>query len=161
MWTEFVLTVVYLINRIPSVVLSRKSRYEVIYKIEPSLSYFKSFGCLCFATMLNNNDKFAARSDKCVFIVVIKSNEPYDDKRDSRLGDSDGINKSPDCADVSTDTSPNVTSHIEEVVTESPSRHSNSNPDGLGSSGASPKGDDATLYDDEYDYEGEDFVDFN
>ncbi|GKC16298.1 putative RNA-directed DNA polymerase [Tanacetum coccineum] len=100
-------------------------------------------------------------SDHKTNYLVIKSNEPYDDKRNSRLGDSDGINKSPDFADVSTDTSPTVTSHIEEVVTESPSRHSNSNPDGLRSSGASPKGDDATLYDDEYDYEGEDFVDFN
>ncbi|GJU64466.1 hypothetical protein Tco_1246301 [Tanacetum coccineum] len=35
-----------------------------------------------------------------------ESDEPDDDKRDSRLGNSDGIKKSLDCADVSTDTLP-------------------------------------------------------
>ncbi|GKC41420.1 hypothetical protein Tco_1059142, partial [Tanacetum coccineum] len=44
MWPESVLTVVYLINKIPSAVLSGKSPYEMIYKIEPSLSHFKTFG---------------------------------------------------------------------------------------------------------------------
>ncbi|GJZ14241.1 ribonuclease H-like domain-containing protein [Tanacetum coccineum] len=53
--------------------------------------------------------------------------------------DSDGILKTPDYVDVSTDTSPTATS----------------------SSGASTKGVDAKLYDDEYEYEGEDFVEFN
>ncbi|GKD68802.1 ribonuclease H-like domain-containing protein [Tanacetum coccineum] len=80
---------------------------------------------------------------------------------DSSLGDSDGITKSLNCADVSTDTLPTVTSQHEEVVTKSPIRPSNSIPDDLGNSGASPKGDDATLYDDEYKSKCEDFVDFN
>ncbi|GJY15024.1 hypothetical protein Tco_0385446 [Tanacetum coccineum] len=116
MWTESALTAVYLINRIPSAVLSGKNPYEMIYKIEPSLSLFKSFGCLCFSTVLNNNDKFAARSDKCFNFfdqAVNKSNEPYDDKRDNRIGDSDGISMSHDYADVSTDTLPTVTSQSE------------------------------------------------
>ncbi|GKG02949.1 hypothetical protein Tco_0310585, partial [Tanacetum coccineum] len=89
--------------------------------------------------------------------AVNKSDELYDDKRDSRLGDNDGINKSPNCADVSTNTLPTGTSQSE----ESPIRHSNRSPYDLGNSGASPKGDDATLYDHEYEFEGEDFVDFN
>ncbi|GKD59304.1 hypothetical protein Tco_1296813 [Tanacetum coccineum] len=93
MWPESVLMAVYLNNRIPSALLSGK-------------------------TMLNNNDKFAARSDK-------------------------------------------FTSQPEEVVTKSPIRPSNSSPDDLGNSGASTNGDDATMYDDEYKSEGEDFVDFN
>ncbi|GJY07744.1 hypothetical protein Tco_0374798 [Tanacetum coccineum] len=93
--------------------------------------------------------------------AVNESDDPYDDKRDSSLGDSDGITKSLKCADVSTYTLPIVTSQPEEVVTKSPIRPSNSSPDDLGNSGASPKGDDATLYDDEYKSEGEDFVDFN
>ncbi|GJX59786.1 hypothetical protein Tco_0291176, partial [Tanacetum coccineum] len=78
--------------------------------------------------------------------AVNKSGEPYDDKRDGRLGNSDGINKSPNM-------SPTITDHSEEVVTDSPSRHSSSSPDGLGSSVRSQKGDDATLYDDEYEFE--------
>ncbi|GJT31283.1 hypothetical protein Tco_0911558 [Tanacetum coccineum] len=87
-----------------------------------------------------------------------KSKEPYDDKRDNSNGDSDSISKSSDCDDVSTDTSPTTTSHLKDVVTESLSRYSNINPDSLGNSGVSPKDDDATLYDDEYNYEGKDCV---
>nr|GFA94318.1 ribonuclease H-like domain-containing protein [Tanacetum cinerariifolium] len=92
---------------------------------------------------------------------VNKSNEPYDDKRDSRKGDSDGILKTPDYADVSTDTSPTTTSQTEEVFTQSPSRHDNSSLDDLGSIYASPKGVNATLYDDDYKSQVEGFVDIN
>ncbi|GKG06067.1 hypothetical protein Tco_0326153, partial [Tanacetum coccineum] len=91
-----------------------------------------------------------------------KSDEPYNDKRDNRKGDNDGITSSPDYADISTHTPPIGTNHPEEVVTQSPSRLGDGNSDGLGSSGASPKGDYATLYDDDdYESEGEDFVEFN
>ncbi|GJW52437.1 hypothetical protein Tco_0093788 [Tanacetum coccineum] len=93
--------------------------------------------------------------------AVNKSDEFYDDKRDSRKGDSDGILKTPDYAHVSTDTSPTDASQTEEVVTQSPNRIHNNSSDDLGSSGASPKGVDATLYDDDYESKGEDFVDFN
>ncbi|GJT55353.1 hypothetical protein Tco_0990407 [Tanacetum coccineum] len=93
---------------------------------------------------------------------VNKSDEPYNDKRDNRKGDNDGITSSPDYADISTHTPPIGTNHPEEVVTQSPSRLGDGNSDGLGSSGASPKGDYATLYDDDdYESEGEDFVEFN
>ncbi|GJU86702.1 putative RNA-directed DNA polymerase [Tanacetum coccineum] len=68
MWTECVLTSVYLINRLPSSVLSQKSPYELIYKVKPKLSQLKTFGCLCFSTVLNNSDKFSSRSEKCVFL---------------------------------------------------------------------------------------------
>ena len=68
MWTECILTAVYLINRTPSSVLSGKSPYELIYNCEPNLSLLKVFGCLCFSTVLNNSDKFSSRSEKCVFV---------------------------------------------------------------------------------------------
>ncbi|GJR19468.1 ribonuclease H-like domain-containing protein [Tanacetum coccineum] len=68
MWTESILTAIYLINRLPTVVLSRKSPFELVYKCAPNFSHLKTFGCLCFATVLNNSDKFSSRSEKCVFI---------------------------------------------------------------------------------------------
>ena len=68
MWSECILTAVYLINRTPSSVLSGKSPYELIYNCEPNLSLLKVFGCLCFSTVLNNSDKFSSRSEKCVFV---------------------------------------------------------------------------------------------
>ncbi|GJT59757.1 ribonuclease H-like domain-containing protein [Tanacetum coccineum] len=49
----------------------------------------------------------------------------------------------------------------EEIVTKSPIRPSNNSPNDLGSSGASPKRYDATLNDDGYESEAEDFVDFS
>ncbi|GJV64231.1 ribonuclease H-like domain-containing protein [Tanacetum coccineum] len=67
-WDESVLIDVYLINRIPSSVLSGKSPYELIYKVEPNLSHLKTFRCLCFSTMLNNSDKFSSRSENSVFV---------------------------------------------------------------------------------------------
>ena len=39
-----------------------------MYNIEPNISHLKVFGCLCFATVLNNSDKFSSRSEKSVFI---------------------------------------------------------------------------------------------
>ncbi|GKE05834.1 ribonuclease H-like domain-containing protein, partial [Tanacetum coccineum] len=68
MWTECILTATYLINRLPSSMLNGKSPYEMIYKKCPTLSHLRVFGCLCFATIVNNNDKFSSRSEKCVMI---------------------------------------------------------------------------------------------
>ena len=68
MWTESILTATYLINRLPTAVLSGKSPFEMVYNTEPNLLNLKCFGCLCFATVLNESDKFASRSDKCVFV---------------------------------------------------------------------------------------------
>ncbi|GJR41846.1 ribonuclease H-like domain-containing protein [Tanacetum coccineum] len=68
MWTECILTATYLINRLPSSMLNGKSPYEMIYKKCPTLSHLRVFGCLCFATIVNNNDKFNSRSKKCVMI---------------------------------------------------------------------------------------------
>ncbi|GJR87878.1 ribonuclease H-like domain-containing protein [Tanacetum coccineum] len=55
-------------SRLPSFVLNGKSPYEMIYKKCPTLSHLRVFGCLCFATIVNNNDKFSSRSEKCVMI---------------------------------------------------------------------------------------------
>ncbi|GJX25295.1 putative RNA-directed DNA polymerase [Tanacetum coccineum] len=67
-WTECVLTATYLINRLPSSVLNGKSPFEMIYNTKPNLSNLRVFGCLCFATILNNPDKLGSRSEKCVMM---------------------------------------------------------------------------------------------
>ncbi|GJW14696.1 ribonuclease H-like domain-containing protein [Tanacetum coccineum] len=68
MWTECVLTAAYLINRLSSSVLNGKSPFELVYGFKPKLSHLRSFGCLCFSSVLNNSDKFSAKSEKCVLI---------------------------------------------------------------------------------------------
>nr|GEX55802.1 1-phosphatidylinositol-3-phosphate 5-kinase FAB1B-like [Tanacetum cinerariifolium] len=67
-WTECILTATYLINRLLSSMLNGKSPNEIIYKKCPTLSYLRVLGYLCFATIVNNNDKFGSRSEKCVTI---------------------------------------------------------------------------------------------
>ncbi|GJV64965.1 ribonuclease H-like domain-containing protein [Tanacetum coccineum] len=62
--TECILTATYLINRLLSSVLNGKSPYEMIYKKCPTLSQLRVFGCLCFATIVNNNDKFDSTYEK-------------------------------------------------------------------------------------------------
>ncbi|GJR43145.1 ribonuclease H-like domain-containing protein [Tanacetum coccineum] len=56
-------------TRLPSYVLNGKSPYEMIYKKSHTLFLIlRVFGCLCFATIVNNHDKLGSRSDKCVMI---------------------------------------------------------------------------------------------
>lgn len=77
MWTECVLTATFLINRLPSFVLSGKSPYELVFNCEPNLSSLRVFGCLCFATTLNNCDKFSSRSVKCILIGYSDGKKGY------------------------------------------------------------------------------------
>ncbi|GJS86684.1 RNA-directed DNA polymerase, eukaryota [Tanacetum coccineum] len=63
-WTECGLTGAYLINMLPSSVLNGESPFELVYGFKPKLSHLRSFGCLCFSSVLNNSDKFSARSEK-------------------------------------------------------------------------------------------------
>ncbi|GJT75033.1 ribonuclease H-like domain-containing protein [Tanacetum coccineum] len=46
---------------LPSSVLSGVSPYFLVYGKDPGLSHVRSFGCLRYSTILNNNDQFGAR----------------------------------------------------------------------------------------------------
>ncbi|GJX90501.1 RNA-directed DNA polymerase, eukaryota, partial [Tanacetum coccineum] len=85
------------VARTPNSVLFGKSLYEMIFKHEPNLSHLKVFGCLCFSTVLNNNDKFSSSSENKDYELDINnlnslnffncdleedlSSEPNDDRR--------------------------------------------------------------------------------
>ncbi|GKA00332.1 ribonuclease H-like domain-containing protein [Tanacetum coccineum] len=60
LWSESILVAVYIINMIPSYVLSGKSPFSFVFRDDPSLSHFRDFSCLCYATILNNQDKFSS-----------------------------------------------------------------------------------------------------
>ncbi|XP_071687077.1 uncharacterized protein [Rutidosis leptorrhynchoides] len=77
MWTECVLTACYLINRTPSSVRAGKTPYEYVFKKEPSLSNLRCFGCLSYASVLNPNDKFSNRSERCILIGFSNEKKGY------------------------------------------------------------------------------------
>jgi len=68
-WGECVLTATYLINRLPTQQLHNKTPYEILYQKQPTYSHLKSFGCLCFPTILKTHkDKFEPRTTPHIFV---------------------------------------------------------------------------------------------
>ncbi|KAJ0920331.1 putative RNA-directed DNA polymerase [Helianthus annuus] len=53
---------------LPSSVLLGKSPYELMFGFKPSYSHVRTFGCLCFSTILNDLDKLSYNAEKCVLI---------------------------------------------------------------------------------------------
>ncbi|CAL8991399.1 unnamed protein product [Prunus brigantina] len=67
-WGECVLTAVFLMNRLPTPLLSNKSPYERLYNRLPTLAHLKVFGCLCYATVVQPLQKFDSRARRCIFV---------------------------------------------------------------------------------------------
>ncbi|GJZ24227.1 putative RNA-directed DNA polymerase [Tanacetum coccineum] len=76
-WTKCILTAAYLIKMLPSSVLNGKYPFELVYGLKPKLSHLRSFRCLCFSPVLNNSDKFSARSEKYVLIGFSTTKKAY------------------------------------------------------------------------------------
>ena len=67
--SEYVLTTVHIINRLPSPILKNKSPFEKLYGKIPSYEHLIVFGCLCFAsTLVHHRSKFDPRFFPCVFL---------------------------------------------------------------------------------------------
>lgn len=76
-WGECVLTEVYLINRLPSPLLSNKSLFELLYHCPPSFHHLKVFGCLCYATVVHPTQKFDPRAKRCIFVGYPTGHKGY------------------------------------------------------------------------------------
>lgn len=68
-WGECVVTVAFLINKLPSPLLKQNTPYQVLYCSAPDYSILRSFGCLAFAATLNSErNKFSPRAVPFVFV---------------------------------------------------------------------------------------------
>jgi histone deacetylase 1/2 len=68
-WDEAFLTAVFLINRLPSRVISNETPYARLLKIQPDYSFLRTFGCACWPNLRPYNvRKFQFRSKCCVFL---------------------------------------------------------------------------------------------
>ncbi|KAK2988714.1 hypothetical protein RJ640_020979 [Escallonia rubra] len=77
-WGACILTVVYLINRMPLSVLQNKTTYEVLVGKTPSYDHIRSFGCLCYGHVNRKpRDKFAARSKPGIFVGYPNGQKGY------------------------------------------------------------------------------------
>ena len=70
-WGESLLIDTYLINHLPTLVLNRKSPYELLYGKPPTYSHLHSFSCLCYATNLQPLTKFSPRARRCILFDIL------------------------------------------------------------------------------------------
>ena len=69
-WDKCIIITAYLINHLPSPVLSGKTPHEVLLKSPPDyISPICVFDCLCYAhNHTHNYYKFAPRATRCIFV---------------------------------------------------------------------------------------------
>jgi histone deacetylase 1/2 len=77
-WDHAFLTVVHLINRLPTASLSFKIPYTVLFHKNPDFHSFKAFGCACFPLLRPyNTHKFDFRSHECIFVGYSNTHKGY------------------------------------------------------------------------------------
>lgn len=66
---EALLNAIFLINKLPTKLLSWKTPFEMLYHKQPNYNVIKIFGCLAFSTDVKpHKDKLAPRATACVFL---------------------------------------------------------------------------------------------
>ncbi|XP_075074561.1 uncharacterized protein LOC142162144 [Nicotiana tabacum] len=121
-WGECVSIAVYLLNRLPNVLLQGKSFFEKFFQRSPSLQHLRVFGSLFYATTVKKGDKFFPRAITVVHmgIPLLKRNNLHNQL----------LNSSDDSSFPAASSSQNYTDVVE---TSSPSisvtqDHGQSNP---------------------------------
>jgi hypothetical protein len=68
-WDHIFESIVFLINRLPSLVLNLDSPYKILFDHSPDYSFFKDLGCLCYPWLRSYaKSKLESRYLSCIFI---------------------------------------------------------------------------------------------
>jgi len=76
-WGDCVLVVIYLINDLPSPILSDKTPFQLLYNQFPSVTHLRIFYRLCYAIVNNPKHRFDPRIGRCVFIGYPPNHKGY------------------------------------------------------------------------------------
>ena len=69
LWLEAFSTTVFLVNRLPTPVLSRRSPYEALFGTRPDYTLLRIFGCSCYPFLGDyGHDKLTPKTRRCIFI---------------------------------------------------------------------------------------------
>ena len=78
LWAEAANTAVFLLNRLPTRVLQKKTPFEAWFGYKPDLQSLKTFGCLCFSYVPQvKRDKLDKKAEPGVFIGYSSSSKAY------------------------------------------------------------------------------------
>ena len=69
-WTEAVFIACYVVNRAMIRSIRKKTPYELWKGRKPNISHLCAFGCTCFVlnNIIDNLEKFDAKSDEVIFL---------------------------------------------------------------------------------------------
>ena len=77
-WGDCVLTSVYIINRLPNIVMENVYLYEKLFGKKPNYDSLRAFGCLVMAyNPSRDKDKFSLRGVPCVFLGYPNDQKGY------------------------------------------------------------------------------------
>lgn len=77
-WFNACQTATYIINRLPTQVLSNESPYEKLFQRTPKYDSLKVFGCRCFPWLKPyTQNKLEAKSKSCVFLGYSLDHQGY------------------------------------------------------------------------------------
>ena len=77
-WPHAFSTIVYLINRMPTLTLNLSTPFELIFKTKPNYAKLRIFGCLCYPWLRPySSHKLAPKSTPCVFLGYFLSQSAY------------------------------------------------------------------------------------
>jgi hypothetical protein len=77
-WVYAFFTAIFLINRLPTLVLHNDSPYSKLFQRSPDYSHLRSFGYVCYPLLRPySSHKLAFRSKMCIFLGYSSHHKGY------------------------------------------------------------------------------------